>query len=197
LCGDAFIDMRLTGKGARRELGQAGIALIIVIAWALTAVVMLTRTLVSAQQIDRRVDSITNSLHEVHDETALVAELQKTEKTSAAILAAAKPLTGMLGVVDETAKHIDQTVGTIQPNAESINATVGSINGNVANILATARSIEGTLRIISGQATTINERVVTIKSDTGAIQDQTNGTDGIRDHTCRLPLSGCSGKAPT
>ncbi len=186
------------GRPARRaELGQAGIALIIVIAWALTAVVMLTRTLVSAQQIDRRVDRITNSLHQVHDETALVAELQRTEKTAAAILAAAKPLTGMLGVVDETAKHIDQTVGTIQPNAESINATVGVINGNVANILATARSIEGTLRTITGQAATINERVGTIRADTIGIQDQTNGTNGIRDHTCRITGSGCRGPAPT
>ena len=187
----------MTPTETRRELGQAGIALIIVIAWALTAVVMLTRTLISAEQIDRRVDSITNSLHQVHDETALVAELQRTEKTAAAILAAAKPLSPMLATVDDTAKHIDQTVGTIQPNAESINATVGVINGNVANILATARSIEGTLRTITGQAATINERVGVIRADTVAIQDQTNGSDGIRDHTCRIPLSGCRGRRPT
>jgi ABC-type transporter Mla subunit MlaD len=183
--------------GSRRELGQAGIALIIVIAWALTAVVMLTRTLVSAQQIDRRVNTITTSLHEVHDETALVSELVKTEKTAAAILAAAKPLTGMLATVDDTAKHIDQTVGTIEPNAASINTTVGSINGNVASILSTARSIDGTLRTITGQASTINGLVVLIKADTAAIQDQTNGTNGIRDHTCRIPLSGCGGPHPT
>ena len=173
------------------ELGQAGIALIIVIAWALTAVVMLTRTLVSAQAIDHKVDSITNSLGEVHDETALVAELQKTEKTSAAILTAAKPLTGMLGHVDEVAKSIDVTTKSINPNAKAINATVVSINGHVPQILATARSIEGTLSTITGQATNIRNNVNAIKGDSAEIQRQTSGEDGIRFHTCGLIATNC------
>lgn len=174
-----------------RELGQAGIALIIVIAWALTAVVMLTRTLVSAQAIDHKVDSITNSLGEVHDETALVAELQKTEKTSAAILTAAKPLTGMLGHVDEVAKNIDVTAKSINPNAKAINATVVSINGQVPQILSTARSIEATLGTITGQATAIKNSVNGIKGDSASIQRDTSSVDGIRNHTCGLISSGC------
>ncbi|HYN98883.1 MAG TPA: hypothetical protein VEU28_04345 [Actinomycetota bacterium] len=178
------------------ELGQAGIALIIVIAWALTAVVMLTRTLVSAQAIDHKVDSITNSLGEVHDETALVAELQKTEKTSAAILQAAKPLTGMLGHVDEVAKSIDVTTKSINPNAKAINATVVSINGHVPQILATARSIEGTLSTITGQATNIRNNVNAIKGDSAEIQRQTSGEDGIRFHTCGLIATNCQRGAP-
>ncbi len=175
-----------------RELGQAGIALIIVIAWALTAVVMLTRTLISAQAIDKKVDSITNSLGEVHDETALVAELQKTEKTSAAILTAAKPLTGMLGHVDEVAKNIDVTAKSINPNAKAINATVVSINGHVPNILSTARSIEGTLSTITGQAVAIKNSVNAIKGDSAEIQKQTSGNDGIRFHTCGLIATTCT-----
>ena len=178
-----------------RELGQAGLALIIVIAWALTAVVMLTRTLVSAEQIDRKVNSITGNLHEVERETDVVSELVKTEKTSAAILDAASPLTGMLKVVDDAAKNIDVTAKRIDPNAKSINSTVVSINGHVANILSTARSIENTLKTITGQAVTIRQTVDTIKSDTRNIQIQTNGTNGIRAHTCAIPLSLCQGQA--
>jgi hypothetical protein len=177
---------------SRRDLGQAGIALIIVIAWALTAVIMLTRTLVSAQQIDKRVDSITNSLHTTNANTAFVAQLNKTEKTANAILVAAKPLSDMLLEVDATAKNIDASVGRIDPNAQSIDSTVKSINGNVANILTTARSINSTLQTISGQAVTINGIVVTIKADTAGIEVQTNRTNGIRNHTCRIPLSGCT-----
>lgn len=180
----------MTSRKAR-ELGQAGIALIIVIAWALTAVIMLTRTLVSAQAIDHRVDSITNSLGEVHDETALVAELQRTEKTAAAILTAAKPLTGMLANVDEAAKRIDVTTKSINPNAKAINATVVSINGLVADILGTARSIEGTLSTITGQAVDIKNNVNNIKGDSQEIQNQTSGNGGIRFHTCGLILTGC------
>ena len=179
------------GSPKLREQGQAGIALIIVIAWALTAVIMLTRTLVSAQAIDRRVNSITNSLGEVHDETALVAELQKTEKTSAAILNAAKPLTGMLANVDEAAKRIDVTTKSINPNAKAINATVVSINGQVPQILATARSIEGTLSTITNQAVDIRGRVNAIKADSQEIQTQTSGQSGIRFHTCGLIATEC------
>jgi nicotinate-nucleotide pyrophosphorylase len=179
------------------ELGQAGLALIIVIVWALTAVVMLTRTLVSAEQIDRKVNVITGGLHEVERETEVVAELQKTEKTSAAILKAAEPLTGMLKVVDDTAKNIDSTAKRIDPNAKSINQTVVSINGHVANILSTARSIENTLKTITGQAVTIRQTVDAIKTDTRNIQIQTNGTDGIRAHTCAIPVAGCRGPAPS
>ena len=179
------------------EHGQAGLALIIVIVWALTAVIMLTRTLVSAEQIDRKVNVITGGLDEVERETEIVAELQKTEKTSAAILKAAEPLTGMLKVVDETAKSIDETAKRIDPNAKSINQTVVSINGHVASILSTARSIENTLRAITGQAVDIRRTVDSIKNDTKNIQDHTNGSNGIRAHTCAIPLSGCKGPAPS
>lgn len=188
--------MRLSGISRGRspkELGQAGIALIIVIAWALCAVVMLTRTLVSAQQIDRRVDVITNSLAEVKDETALVAELQQTEVTAAAILDAAAPLTGMLADVDNLAANIDETAMRIAPNANSIDQTVVSINGHVANILSTARNIENTLVTATGQATDIRSSVDNIKADTRTIQIHTNGTNGIRAHTCQIPLSQCAG----
>lgn len=180
-----------------RELGQAGLALIIVIAWALTAVVMLTRTLVSAEQIDRKVGSITKDLNQVSGETALVAELTKTEKTAASILDAAKPIPPILRNVDKTAKSISSTVGTIGPNAKSILSTVGSINGQVASILSTARSIDATLGTITGQAVNIRQTVDTIKADTRAIQVQTNGTNGIRAHTCKIILSGCRGPQPT
>lgn len=179
------------GSPKVRELGQAGIALIIVIAWALTAVIMLTRTLISAQAIDDRVESITTNLGEVHGETALVAELQKTEVTSAAILDAASPLTGMLATVDEAAKSIDVTTKSINPNATAINATVVSINGHVANILSTARSIENTLGTITGQAVNIKNTVNSIKGDSLSIQTNTSSGDGIRFHTCELIQTGC------
>lgn len=174
-----------------RELGQAGIALIIVIAWALTAVIMLTRTLISAQAIDDRVESITTSLDEVRGETELVAELQRTEQTSAAILAAASPLTGMLATVDDAAKNIDVTTKSINPNATAIDATVVSINGHVANILTTARSIQGTLGTITGQAVNIKNTVNGIKGDSLSIQTDTSSGDGIRYHTCELISTGC------
>lgn len=171
------------------EAGQIGLSLIIVIAWGLTAVVLLTRTLVAAQNINRRVSSITSSVGGIVGETSLVAELQKTEKTAAEILVAAKPLSPKLATVDTTAKHIDSTVTDILRNVQTIQSTVVQINGNAKAIDQTAATINKSYIVpINGQATTILELVKKIKVDTTAIDLEVHGTnkDGIHAHLCRI-----------
>ena len=68
------------------ERGQAGIALIIVIAWALSAVLILTRTLVAAQEINNKVTDITSKLAGAKGDTSYVSQLNKTENTANANL---------------------------------------------------------------------------------------------------------------
>lgn len=173
------------------DRGQIGLSLIIVIAWGLTAVVLLTRTLVAAQNINRRVTSITSSIGGIVGETALVAELQKTEKTAADILVAAKPLSPKLEVVDDTAKSIDQTVVDIRGNVETIRSTVVSINGNASAISQTASTINRpVVTAINNQASTILGLVQRIKADTTAIDTEVHATrqaeTGIHGHLCRI-----------
>jgi hypothetical protein len=173
----------MTGPAWRSDRGQAGIALIIVIAWGLVSVLMLTRTLVAAESIDRHVDVITSEVGEIKGETSLVAELVRTEQTASDILTAANPITGQLETIDGTAKNINSTFTVILPTAQEIGGLVTVINGQVQEILTTASIIEDTLSVITDQAISINSLVKQIKADTGAILAD---TAPIRYHTCRI-----------
>lgn len=174
----------------RSDRGQAGIALIIVIAWALTAVFMLTRTLVAATQINTRVKDITGSVSGIKGETALVQVLTETNRIAADILTAAQPLAPKLEEVDASAKSINRTVADILANARSIGATVDGINANAKSILSTAREINDGVAAINRKVITAAPIVNAIKADTGAIREDVRSGDGIHGHVCRIPLSG-------
>jgi hypothetical protein len=174
----------------RSDKGQIGLALIIVIAWGLTAVVFLTRILVTAQDINGRVKTITSALTEIGGETALVAELNHTEKVAKDIFAAADDISPMLGTVDETAKHIDATVPSILSSLQSINSTVVVIGNRVKTILANAQNIDRTAKVINGQATTILNTVDPqgggIQADTARIRLLVHYPVGIHGNLCRI-----------
>src|SRR6202022_2139008 len=123
------------------ERGQAGIALIIVIAWALSAVLILTRTLVAAQEINNKVTDITSKLAGAKGDTSYVSQLNKTENTASSILTAAAPLTGQIAIIDTTARHIQGVFDGVVPTVVNINQTVNVIHDQVGTILATAQSI--------------------------------------------------------
>ena len=170
-------------RGIRSDRGQAGIALIIVIAWALSAVLVLTRTLVAAQEINSKVTVITGDLASSKHDTSYVAQLNQTEQTANSILAAAQPLTGQLEVIKNTAAHIDQEVDGITPPVQSINGLVHTIQGQVATILNTVNggssSISAILATIrNSQSSVILTDVNKIKSDTGPIAQNVVGIEG-------------------
>ena len=179
------------------QAGQTGIALIIIIAWALTAVFMLTRTLVSAQQIDNRVAAIEQSATKIKTDTGLVQLLNETNATAKGILDAAAPITGQLDSVDKSAKSINTTVPSILSNAQSINSTVHVINPNVVSILGTVRDIAGGASTLGG-VRAINQRldvalgvINAIKGDTGSIRSEVrSGPGGIHGHLCHLDAIG-------
>ena len=86
-------------SAASREAGLAGIALVIVIAWALAAVMMLTGTLIAAQQIDDRVATILGEVSPIDDDLDSVKLAQETDRIAKDILTAAEPLSGQLDQV--------------------------------------------------------------------------------------------------
>jgi len=180
----------MSPRTLRSDRGQIGLALIIVIAWGLTAVVFLTRILVTAQDINGRVKTITSALTDIKGETALVAELQHTEQVAKDILAAADDISPMLTTVDETAKHIDSTVPSILSSLQQINGTVVVIGGRVKEILATAQTIDRTAKVINGQATTILNTVDPpgggIQADTARIRTLVHYPVGIHGNLCRI-----------
>ncbi len=175
--------------------GLAGVVLIIVIAWALAAVLMLTGTLTNARQINRRVKLVNNQVGPIDNNLASVKLAGRTGRIAKKIDLAAENLSGELNQVITTAGNINIKVGSIlsraqsingvvtainttanaiNGNAHSINATVHSINSNVHSIGSHVQSIGGSVASIGGSVASIHSRVAAIQGVVGPI----GATDG-------------------
>jgi prophage DNA circulation protein len=150
----------------RDEAGLAGKILVGVIAWALGAVLLLTNTLVAAQQIDTRVDRITHTVGPIDHDLDSVELAARTNAVAEQILAAAKPLSGQAGQIvdattsiDASAKSINDAVGKIGDSVQGIDGSAGSINANVLEINKTVKDINGTARTINGTVNGIDRSV--------------------------------------
>jgi len=181
--------MRSALNGTR---GFAGIMLVLIIVWALAAVLMLTGTIIAASRIDDSVAVIKPEVSDIDGETELVALAKKTAKTTDKIRDAAAPLTGELvktlaaaKSIDTTAKSIDGKLkttlaraSTINGNVLTIGGTVGRINGNVNTIGSTVQSINRNARSINASARSINASARAIDVNTKSINASVRGIRG-------------------
>ncbi|MEX2291490.1 MAG: hypothetical protein WD794_14350 [Mycobacteriales bacterium] len=158
-----------------RNAGDHGIIathMAITVAFALFAVVQLTRTTLSAQQIDTRVSDIVNSVDTIDTATIPVALLDETGDTTDEILAAAKNLNGQAQEVTKHATTIDGHVKDILSSANTINSSVVDINSNVREINTTARAINKNASEILGSFQRLSPVVVSIHDGVAAINGQ-------------------------
>jgi methyl-accepting chemotaxis protein len=151
------------------ESGLAGVILVGVVAWALAAVLLLTNTLVAAQQIDTRVDRITHTVGPIDHDLDSVNLAAETNRIAGDILTAAKPLTGQAqqivdatASIDTSAKSINGDVAQIGESVNGIDANARSINGNVTEINNTVKDINGTAKTINGTVNQIDGNVAAI-----------------------------------
>jgi hypothetical protein len=168
---------RITTSRARAvgEAGVVGANLAITLAFALFAVIQLTRTTIAADQIDDRVDIITSDVGEIDEELVNVPKLDETSRMAKEILTAAQPLSAQAGEILTTARSIDGTVSGILGNATSINGTVKGIRGNLGALQPVVRSINDGVATINGQADRAIELVRGIKIDLDNVLTQVGG----------------------
>lgn len=159
---------------AREEHGVVAANLAITIAFALFAVIMLTRTLLAANSIDERVEVIVGEVVPINRDLDMVVALDETARMAEEILAAAQPLTGQAGQIVDITASIDSTGSSILDNATSINGIVGSINGNVSGILGSVVPINDNGRGINAKLSELNPVVDSINGDGPA-----SGVSGI------------------
>ncbi|MEA2265135.1 MAG: hypothetical protein QOE27_718 [Solirubrobacteraceae bacterium] len=150
----------------RTSRGLPQVVLAILIVWALTAVLLLTGTLINAREIDRRVVYINTQLLPINKHVSYIALAGRTNVIAASILRAATPLAPGLGKTDTLVKSINKT-------AKSILATARPINTKVIGIGATVTTIHATVGQIHQSVTSIHSLV------TGSITPklQTTGKD--------------------
>jgi len=154
-----------------------GLVLVIVIFWALAAVLMLTGTLINAREIEDTVEVINgevSSTDGIDKDLDSVKELEQTRKTVASIRDAAEPLSGQAqqiitaaGAINKSAKSILSTAGSINTTAKSINGTVRSINASVNSIGGSVVQINQRVNSIGGNVSTINSRARSIFASVG------------------------------
>jgi methyl-accepting chemotaxis protein len=170
--------MRGGGGGRRRMRGQAGVVganLAITLAFALFAVIQLTRTTLAAEQIDDRVDTIVSDVGSIDDDLVNVPKLDETNRIAKQIRAAAAPLSAQAGEILTAARSIDGTVSNILSNAGSINGTVKGIRSNLGALQPVVRSINDGVATINGQADNVIRDVRNIKNDLVAVLNQVGG----------------------
>jgi hydroxyethylthiazole kinase-like sugar kinase family protein len=187
----------------RRLTSQAlpGIMLVIVIFWALLAVIFLTGILASANRIENRVGIINSEVGPISNKLNTVPILTKVQDTANQIRDAAANLSPTIGRIAESASSIDSSlkqvndsVGPINKSAKAINGSVleinkavGTIAPNLVTVLSSARSINGYVHSIDGRLAATLDNVYDIRSRvvlvTGQADDINNSARVISQDT--------------
>ena len=166
--------MRMSRMGVRSERGIVGFNLALTIAFALFAVIELSRVVLAATQIDDRVKVIITEVGPGSNVSRLdeTQKLNETGRMAEDILKAAEPLQGQLDQVIEAAGSIDNTVSSINQNAGEINQTVRSINGTASALLPVVQNIHGddSMNPRTGGVAAINKRAATAAPVVAGIQ---------------------------
>jgi uncharacterized protein YoxC len=191
--------------------GLARIVFAVVGIWGLLAGLMLIKTLVTTKQLHGRVDEITHSVSEIDTKLEAISLMVETNRISADLLAAARPLPaqmdemrtitkGMAGKVEsilgasssiETqSEAIEASVVAARETAASINATAKSIKGTVNGINATLRSTRDAAGEISASTKGINASLAALLPVTKAIDigigDSNKGIAGAADYVAAI-----------
>jgi methyl-accepting chemotaxis protein len=167
---------RLTQFRFRREdeSGIVGFNLAVVIAFALYAVIQLTRVVLAGSQIDDRVKVIITEVGPGSNVSRLdeTQKLNETGRMAEDILVAAQNLSARAGTIIDTAKSIDGTVTQINQNAGEINQTVRSIDSVTKQLQPVVQNIHGdeSINAQTGGVAAINKRAQTALPIVGGIQ---------------------------
>lgn len=166
----------------RRSHDQEGVVainLVLVLAFALFAVIMLTNTTVRAGQIDDRVKKIRGEVGQVDTELTNVPQLDQTAVVAGEIDAETKNLDRQAGEIVAAAQSIDRTVSGILSNATSINGSVGSINPTLSSIQGVVRSIDGGSLGSRAGVAGINTRVRDVRLAVAGIKGDTGNVSAL------------------
>ena len=187
---------RLQGEG-----GVVGFNLAVTIAFALYAVIQLSRVVLAGSQIDDRVKVIITEVSPGSNVSRLdeTQKLNETGRTAEDILVAAQNLSARAGTIVETAQSIDGTGSQINQNAGEINQTVRSIDSVTKQLLPVVRNINGndSFSATTGGVAAINMRAQTALPIVGGIQRDLSRANilGTLVNADRHAVAICNGQA--
>ncbi|MDQ4103770.1 MAG: hypothetical protein M3186_08710 [Actinomycetota bacterium] len=143
--------------------------LVIVVLWALTAVIFLTGILAAANRIESRVGIINNALTPINTELDVVPVLANVVDSANQIRDAAVTLSPTIGNIADSAASIDRSLKAINDTVPVINRSAREINASVLQINRSVGTIGPGLTNIQGVVGTINQSVDNIDGDLAAV----------------------------
>ena len=147
----------------------AGVVLVVVVLWALIAVVLLTGILINARQINSRVKQVNAQVDPIKGHTKFIDLAKRTVVLTSEIKAAANPLSGQLAQVVSAAGKIDNHVVSILSHAQAIGSVVASIGSTVQSIHSNVSGIGSSVSSIGSSVSSINSSVNGIHSDVTSV----------------------------
>ena len=183
------------------ESGVVGFNLAVTIAFALYAVIQLSRVVLAGSQIDDRVKVIITEVGPGSNVSRLdeTQKLNETGRMAEEILVAAQNLSARAGTIIETAESIDGTVSQILQNAGEINQTVRSIDATTRQLLPVVQNIHGdeSMNARTGGVAAINKRAQTALPIVGGIQTDLSRANilGTLVNADRHAVAICNGQA--
>jgi methyl-accepting chemotaxis protein len=119
--------------------------LVIVIIWALVAVIFLTGILAAANRIESRVNVINSSLTPTAHKLTVLPILNDVANNANQIRDAAAHLGPTIGRIDASAASIDESLKSVGDTVPSINKSAKEINASASQIYNNVISIASTL----------------------------------------------------
>lgn len=154
------------------------VMLVVIVAWALTAVALLTGTLLTANRIDTRVEVVNSVVKPIDQDLDSVRLAVETGRIAGEINQAAKPLDDQLGQVVKLGDGIEASAVSIAERAKQINGTVKAINSTATSINSTAGEINTTVGQINSGVGSIGSRIDSINTGVQSVNvsvDQISG----------------------
>jgi methyl-accepting chemotaxis protein len=154
------------------------IVLVIAVLGVGIAAVLLARTMMIAQSISTKAQTIATTGRGINTATDSIIQLKRTNEAAASILESAKPLQGALTEIVNHAGAINDLAGSVNKSAGSINDSAHGINGSAHAIDASATKINDAVGSILVSADAINGVAKDINHEAGEILDTAKEIDG-------------------
>jgi methyl-accepting chemotaxis protein len=169
---------RLTAQPAPGQRRAIALNVMIFFAFALTALIFLTKSAVAANAINRDVgESIAPTTVGIKASTSKIPQLNETMVLTGRIAGGTRTLSAHLAHVVGSTKNIETNLAAIQSDVNGIGASVNGINSTVGAIRPEIFTLGGSVNGIHSKAGDISSRLSQVAVDTSTMTVSLDGID--------------------
>lgn len=161
----------MLGRGAELPGRAMGVNLVVFFAFALPALFMLSRTVISTAQIDDDVAlAVRPTLSDIEAETALLPSLGEVRQVTAQLVGGAEPIGRNVSGLVESTTNIDATAAAVFGHVRSIGSSVAGTRAATGPMTADLTGLEPVVGQIHSQALAITSDFATVRAEADAIR---------------------------